>query len=112
MTEPWYPIGATDDFFDDTPMPVQAGEHALCVVRRGNHVFALADWCSHGNARLSEGFVEGNDVECPFHQGRFCLRTGVATVAPATEPVATYPTKIQDGTVWVAVSAAPAPAAD
>jgi len=103
MTEQWHAIGAVDDFFEDTPMPAEAAGHALCVVRRGDEVFALADLCSHGNARLSDGFIEGDDVECPFHQGRFCLRTGAATEAPATEAVATYPIQIKDGAVWVAV---------
>jgi nitrite reductase/ring-hydroxylating ferredoxin subunit len=50
---------------------------------------------------LSEGFVEGEEVECPFHQGRFNIRTGAPTAPPCTIPLKTWEPKIMNGEVWI-----------
>ena len=63
--------------------------------------FATADLCTHGHARLSEGFLEDGHIECPLHQGMFDVRTGQATNAPCSVPVRTFPVKVEDGIVYV-----------
>ena len=64
-------------------------------------MFATDNLCTHGHARLCEGFVEGFEIECPLHQGRFDLRTSLATCAPAAEALQTYPVRIEAGRVFV-----------
>ena len=64
-------------------------------------VFATDNLCTHGAARLSDGFLEGNEIECPLHQGRFDVCTGKALCAPLTEDIKTYPVKIQDTRVML-----------
>jgi naphthalene 1,2-dioxygenase system ferredoxin subunit len=59
--------------------------------------------CTHGNARLCDGFLEGHEIECPLHQGKFDIRTGKPTCAPVTVPVRIYPVKIDNGRVYVAI---------
>ena len=59
----------------------------------------MPNLCSHGNAKLCEGFVEGHNVECPFHQAMFNLRDGSVSCGPATEPVKSWPVKIENGRV-------------
>jgi p-cumate 2,3-dioxygenase ferredoxin subunit len=59
-----------------------------------DEVLATQDLCSHGEALLSEGFVEGAEVVCPFHMGRFDIRTGRATGAPCHLPIRTIPLRI------------------
>jgi len=63
--------------------------------------FATDLLCTHGQASLAEGFVEGTVVECPLHAGSFCLRTGTALSAPAQVPLRTYPVSVTDGIVAV-----------
>ena len=41
-----------------------------------------SDICTHGEASLSDGFVDGDEIECPWHSGRFCVRDGRATALP------------------------------
>jgi len=55
--------------------------------------------CTHGNAKLCDGFVDGHHVECPFHQAQFSLRDGSVACGPATEPAKTWPVKIESGRV-------------
>ncbi|WP_019145631.1 non-heme iron oxygenase ferredoxin subunit [Aeromicrobium massiliense] len=77
----------------------------VALVRDGDNVYAISDWCSHAQVPLSDGDVEGCEIECYLHGSRFDVRTGEALNLPATEPVPTYPTKIEGDTVWVDLSA-------
>jgi len=57
--------------------------------------------CSHGNANLAEGYLEGDEIECPFHAGRFCVRTGEPKAFPVSEPIKSYRVSIVEGAVWI-----------
>jgi 3-phenylpropionate/trans-cinnamate dioxygenase ferredoxin subunit len=63
--------------------------------------YAIEDVCTHDGGGLAGGAVEECQVVCPRHGAKFCLRTGVALTPPAYEPVRTYATRINDGTVEV-----------
>jgi len=77
------------------------GDEAIAVFNVDGELFAVSDTCTHAEASLSEGWVEGTAVECPFHFARFCLRTGRALSLPATRALRTYPVRVRDGIVWV-----------
>jgi len=76
----------------------------VCVVRDGDSWFAIDDECSHAAIPLSEGDVEGCEIECWLHGSRFDLRTGKPTGLPATEPVAIYPVRVEGDDVLVDTS--------
>ncbi|SMF99362.1 anthranilate 1,2-dioxygenase ferredoxin subunit AndAb [Burkholderia singularis] len=99
----WQPLGALDEFIEDEPAMRVVGNTPVAVFRIGDDVFALHDLCTHGHARLSEGFVEDGCVECPLHQGRFDIRTGAPQCPPVTAPVRTYPIRIVDARVEIHV---------
>lgn len=67
-------------------------------------VHALDDTCTHQDAALSEGFVDGCTVECPLHMSRFDLRTGAVLASPAELPVRVHVAEVVDGAVWVTLS--------
>ncbi len=98
----WHDVGAPDDFPDGAVWPVRAGNHEVAVFRLGDELFALRDQCSHGAARLSDGYVEDGCVECPLHQGLIDIRTGAPRCFPVTEPVRTFPIRVLHGRVEVA----------
>lgn len=102
----WRPVFEADFLEPGTPQRVVVeGLPPLCVVQLaeadGGGVFVVADTCTHGDASLSEGFVEGDAIECPFHAGTFCLRDGRATREPAVEPVRAWPARVVDGRVEI-----------
>ena len=66
------------------------------VARIKDEVFVFENKCNHGNAWLSEGEVVNREVECPFHGGRFDLRTGEATFAPCKKPMRVFRTVVGD----------------
>ncbi|HET6653532.1 MAG TPA: non-heme iron oxygenase ferredoxin subunit [Nocardioides sp.] len=76
----------------------------LAVVRNGDDVYAIYDECSHAAIPLSEGEVEGCEIECWLHGSRFDLRTGKPSGPPATDPVPTYPVRVEGDDVLVDVS--------
>jgi naphthalene 1,2-dioxygenase ferredoxin component len=51
--------------------------------------YATLDQCTHGQARLSDGYLEGFLIECPLHQGLFDIRTGEVKGPPCTKPLPT-----------------------
>jgi 3-phenylpropionate/trans-cinnamate dioxygenase ferredoxin subunit len=63
--------------------------------------YATDDTCTHEDASLSSGSLEGELVKCPLHNSRFSLRTGEPMEDPAEEPLRCYPVKVQDGVVLV-----------
>lgn len=73
----------------------------LAVYEVDGKVYATDNLCTHGHARLSDGFLEGHEIECPLHQGRFDVCTGKALCAPLSQDIKTYPVKIEDGKVLI-----------
>ena len=65
--------------------------------------FATCDTCSHEEASLAEGWLDDDVVTCPSHGAEFSVRTGEALSLPATEPVATYPVRVEGDEIFVAV---------
>ena len=78
---------------------------AVAVVLHDDDVYAIHDECSHAAIPLSEGEVDGCEIECWLHGSRFDLRTGKPSGPPATEPVPTYPVRVEGGDVLVDVTA-------
>ncbi len=64
-------------------------------------IFATDDTCTHADASLTEGCVEGQQVICPLHGARFDVTTGAALTRPAVTPVDTYPVKVENGEIFV-----------
>jgi 3-phenylpropionate/trans-cinnamate dioxygenase ferredoxin subunit len=70
-------------------------------------LFAVDDTCTHQDASLADGWLEGCEVECPLHASKFDLRTGAVDAPPAKLPVRTHRVLVEDGTVYVEPSEAP-----
>ena len=69
-------------------------------------VFAIDDTCTHQDASLADGWLEGCEVECPLHASRFDLRTGAVDAPPAKVGVRTHAVAVTDGDIWLTVSTA------
>jgi len=82
---------------------VLPGRSPVAVFRSGSEFFVTDDECTHGNASLAEGTVIDDEIECPFHLGRFCLRTGAVTRSPCTDPLRTYSTEVRGEYVYAAL---------
>jgi nitrite reductase/ring-hydroxylating ferredoxin subunit len=80
-----------------------SGRPPIAVFRVGTEYFVTDDTCTHGDASLAEGEVIGVEIECPFHQGAFDLRTGRPTARPCSVPLRTYGTELRGDTLYAAI---------
>ncbi|MBU6242089.1 MAG: non-heme iron oxygenase ferredoxin subunit [Acidobacteria bacterium] len=103
MTEPsWHVVARFDDVAKDDVVAATIGDAALAIVRTNdNRVFVLDATCTHGRASLADGFVDGTEIECPKHNGRFEVTTGEAVASPARAALRTYPCRLSDGCIEV-----------
>jgi 3-phenylpropionate/trans-cinnamate dioxygenase ferredoxin subunit len=97
----WIDLGVAHDLPDGHAKSLSVGRRTIAVVRSGDAFFAIEDVCTHDGAPLTGGEIEGNEIICPRHGARFCLRTGEALTPPAYEPVRVFETKIENGRLWV-----------
>ena len=81
---------ALDTLIEGKPVVIEVDGTAVCVVKVGDEVFAVADTCTHAEASLSEGEVTGGKIECWLHGAEFDLKTGQALTPPATEALKTF----------------------
>ena len=82
------------------------GIEPIAVFRVGDEFFVTQNTCSHANAALTKGWLEGHEICCPVHDGRFDIRTGRPLCFPVTAPIAVFASEIADGAVWADLSAA------
>jgi 3-phenylpropionate/trans-cinnamate dioxygenase ferredoxin subunit len=73
----------------------------IAVFNVDGELFAIEDRCSHQEARLSDGYLDGCAVECPLHASLFDLRTGKPSGPPATTAVRVYAVRVDAGDVLV-----------
>jgi 3-phenylpropionate/trans-cinnamate dioxygenase ferredoxin component len=97
------PLCAVDDLSSGQARRFDVAGHRIALVRIDDTFHAIDDECSHEDYSLSEGevWVAECEIECPRHGSMFDLRTGKPCSLPATQPVAVYEIKVEDGTVAV-----------
>jgi 3-phenylpropionate/trans-cinnamate dioxygenase ferredoxin subunit len=78
-----------------------AGRPAISVFNVDGEFLAVDDTCTHQDASLAEGWLEGDTVECPLHATCFSLRSGRPLGPPAKLPVAVHPVVVADGVIYV-----------
>lgn len=99
----WTDAAAQADVPEDDVVGIMVAGREVALYSAGGEIFATANLCTHGRARLCDGFLDGHEIECPLHQGRFDVRTGLPAGAPATVAVRRYPVRVEGGRVWLAL---------
>jgi 3-phenylpropionate/trans-cinnamate dioxygenase ferredoxin subunit len=97
----WYDVAATGDVAEDTPLTVQVAGREIGIYALNGSYYALEDVCPHAYALLSQGFVDGEEIECPLHGAKFHIPTGRCTKEPADRDVARYEVRVEGGRLFV-----------
>ena len=92
---------STDEVAEGTAIKVEAGDLTVAVFNVEGQFYVMDDLCTHGPGSLSEGFVEGDVIECPFHQGQFNIRTGEVVMPPCMVAQKTYAVTVEDGKILI-----------
>src|ERR1700742_4998244 len=108
MPDTWLTVVASSEVADGEVVGTTVGEHEIAIYRIGGELFATNNICTHALAFLSDGWLDGEIIECPLHGGKFEVRSGKGLGAPIICDLKTYPTRINDGQVQVLISQDPA----
>ena len=80
---------------------VETGGLVLAVFNLDGEFYVTDDQCTHGPGSLSEGFIDGDVIECNFHNGQFNIKTGEVVSPPCMIPVKTYKAMVENGRVII-----------
>lgn len=96
MNDNWTDAAAVNDVPEGDVIGVKVAGRDIALYEVEGEIYATDNICTHGQARMSDGFLEGREIECPLHQGKFDVCTGQALCAPLTENIRTYAVKIDN----------------
>lgn len=96
MSDNWIDAAARDDVSEGDVVGIKVDGKEIALYEVEGEIYATDNICTHGHARMSDGFLEGREIECPLHQGKFDVCTGKALCAPLTENIRTYPVRIEN----------------
>jgi len=82
---------------------VEVGDEPVCLINLDGEFHALSDICTHQDASLSDGTIDGDELECPLHGGVFAIRTGDPVAFPVVVPVEKYRVRVVGDEVQVSV---------
>ncbi|MCE0447160.1 bifunctional 3-phenylpropionate/cinnamic acid dioxygenase ferredoxin subunit [Streptomyces tricolor] len=99
------PVCRLEDLPEASPSASRPTPPIAVFRTEDGELYAIDDTCTHQDASLSEGWLEGCLVECPLHAASFDLRTGEPTCLPARRPVRTHRVTVEDGVVHVHLGA-------
>lgn len=118
LPEKYKPVIAESSVEEGKLVRAEYDGTSILLVRRGSHIYALAETCSHLGGPLSEGKLDGDVVECPWHGSRFSIRDGHVVDGPAVHPQPCMESRVRSGQVEVrrsdcrVTAAVPFPAED
>lgn len=97
----WTPITKAENIPSREGRAVTVGDAEIAIFHLENRYLTIENKCPHKGGPLCDGIVSGATVVCPLHGRRFDLETGMAVRASEPSCVATFPTRVEDGIIFV-----------
>ncbi len=96
-------VAKKSEIVDKSSKCIEVEGKRIALFNINGEIYAIDNTCTHSGGPLSEGFIEGEEVECPWHGARFNIKSGEVLAAPASEGVAKYNVRITSDDVEVEV---------
>ena len=97
----WITVARIEEVAPGELRVVEVDDTRIAVFNLEGQCYAIEDVCTHDGGQLTGGVVEGDQIICPRHGARFCIRTGAALSAPAYEPTTSFPVRIHSDEVQI-----------
>lgn len=97
----WMRAAALAELKERRVMDAVIGGEEIALYFVDDAAYATDNICTHAYARLSDGYLDGDCIECPVHQALFDVKTGAAVTPPASSALKTYPCRIEGDDVLV-----------
>jgi naphthalene 1,2-dioxygenase ferredoxin component len=104
MADNWVKAADRGALGEGEVIGVVVAGHEIALYDMDGQIFATDDICTHAYAKLSDGWMEKGEIECPLHAGRFDIKTGKATAPPCIDDVKTYEVRVAGGEIQVRLS--------
>jgi 3-phenylpropionate/trans-cinnamate dioxygenase ferredoxin subunit len=101
MSERWHDLGPCEGFPPGSCQVFEVAGREIAVANVAGRLYAIDNVCTHDGEELASGPIEGDEIICPRHGARFCLKTGAALSPPAYEPVKIHEVRVADGRIAV-----------
>ena len=101
MADGWMRVASLADVPAGSVKGVEANGSRIALANVDGDLYALADRCSHQDFPLSDGELEGTELECIYHGARFDVCSGRAIQLPAIRPVKTWDVEVRDGDIFI-----------
>ena len=99
----YHKVAEVSDVDEGEVIEVIVGDNEIALYNVDGEFYATDNICTHAFAALSDGYVEGDIIECPLHGGKFEIKTGAPASAPCTVALKTYPVKVEGDTIYVGI---------
>ncbi|MBV8925960.1 MAG: non-heme iron oxygenase ferredoxin subunit [Bradyrhizobium sp.] len=93
-TAGWHTAAALSEVKEGEPLGVEIAGRSVALYRVADEYYATGNICTHAEALLSDGMLDGCEIECPLHMGRFDIRTGEALTSPVEIDIPVYPVRV------------------
>jgi 3-phenylpropionate/trans-cinnamate dioxygenase ferredoxin subunit len=100
----WHKVCQVGDIEGEDVIDVDIDGNTYAVYFTQGAYYATEGLCSHEQARLADGLVTGDTIECPKHNARFHIPTGKAIRRPARDDLRTYAVKVEGQDIFIGFS--------
>jgi len=100
-TGSWTAITKTENVPPREGRAVSIRNLEIAIFNVNGRFLTIDNSCPHKGGPLCDGIVSGTTVVCPLHGPRFDLETGMPVLASQAGCLATYPTRVEDGIIFV-----------
>ncbi len=97
----WVTVAAVAELTPGTRRIIDVDDVQVAVFNLNGEFYAIEDVCTHDYAPLADAKLDGDEIICPRHGARFCIKTGAVTAPPAYEAIATFPVRVHEGVIQV-----------
>jgi nitrite reductase/ring-hydroxylating ferredoxin subunit len=97
----YHAVATTSDLGEGEMMQVTVGKKSIALYNLGGRFYATDALCTHGHALLTDGYIEGEQIECPMHGGSFDIPSGKAMGQPCVTALGTYVVKVDGTTISI-----------
>ena len=101
--EKWVNVAMRSALNEGAMMGVEIGDLQIAIYNVDGEIFATDNTCTHAFAMLTDGFLDGDIIECPLHGGCFNVKNGEGQGAPIPENLKTYPVRIVGDDIQVQI---------
>lgn len=97
----WIDVVADSALVDGEHVVVDVDGYEVAIFKIDGQCYAIEDVCTHDGAEIASGELDGDEIICPRHGARFCVKTGEVKCPPAYEDIATFPVRVLEGRIQV-----------